>query len=375
MRPSLVLVVGATLLAIPTTAGAIPPRPDPPAKSGAVSPKADPVPPKADPVPPRPGATPPNPGPDSVRYSVAVGSPGPVAVDTVAVRAVVSGGVSQDSAQPRYAAYHVRTLGQWTENERYAMDQVADGVFESSLPTALLPNDRYRLEVRVWGDVPPYDPKDPSTFARAVIDVAVNNPPPAPAGLQAASPSPGLRVGWQAVDTADRADFLGYRVLGRQGRCGSNPSGYEAVGQVKETLFSGRLEPARYCIRVAAVRTSPVSGEILSTPSTPARVVLAPDASAPILEELITASGAPPQPPPPPELPDPNRLFSDARFAGDLPYHEVVTTQAVLPARVRETSNVGPGPDPRQGPMLVALGLILATGSFLVRRFLNVPRP
>lgn len=367
MRPSLVLVVGATLLAIPTTAGAIPPNPDPPTKSGAVPPKADPV--------PKPSASPPRPGPESVRYSVAVVSPGPVAEGTVAIRAVVSGGVSQDGAQPKHGAYHVGTLGQWTEDERFAMDQVEGGVFESSLATALLANDRYRLEVRVWGDVPPYDPKDASTFARAVTDVAVNNPPPAPAGLQAASPSTGLRVGWQAIDTADRADFLGYRVLQRQGRCSSDPSGYGTVGQVEETLFSGQLEPARYCIRVTAVRASPVSGEILSALSDPARVLLARDASAPILEELITASGGAPQPPPPPELPDPNRAFTDARFAGDLPYDGAVITQAVLPARVREASDVAPGPDPRQGPILMALGLILATGSFLVRRFLNVPRP
>jgi hypothetical protein len=310
-----------------------------------------------------------------VRYSVAVESPEAVAVGTVDIRAVVSGGVSQDGAQPKYGAYHVRTLGQWTEDERFPLDQVADGVFESSLATVLLPNDRYRLEVRVWGDVPPYDPKDASTFARAVTGLSVNNPPPAPAGVQAASPSPGLRLGWQAIDTADRSDFLGYRVLQRQGRCTSDPSGYGTVGQVGETLFSGRLEPARYCVRVAAVRASPVSGEILSSLSSPVRVVLARDASVPILEELITAAGQPPEPPPPPELPEPSSLYSDARFAGDLPYDGMVTTTAVLPARVREASDVDPGPDPRQGPILVALGLMMVAGSFLVRRFLNVPRP
>jgi hypothetical protein len=144
---------------------------------------------------------------------------------------------------------------------------------------------------------------------------------------------------------------------------------------VEETIFLQDLEAGRYCVRVAAVRSSAVSGEILSPLSSPARVVLSREATAPILEELVTASGEAPQPPPAPELPDPNREFSDARFAEDLPYDGVVTTQAAAPARVREASDVDPGPDPRQGPMLVAVGLILFTASFLVRRFLRVPRP
>ncbi|HEV3475054.1 MAG TPA: hypothetical protein VG602_06790 [Actinomycetota bacterium] len=310
---------------------------------------------------------------DPVRYAVSVESPGPIAVGTVTIRAVVSGGVSPAAAQPKYAAYHIRTLGPWTEEERSMMDRVSGGIFETTLAAGLLPNDAYRLEVRVWGDVPPYDPKDPATFARAVTDVAVDNPPPVPEGVQAASPSPALRIGWTPVDTADRSDFLGYRVLHRAGPCVAETSAYQVLGQVEDTLFTRRLDAGRYCIRVAAVRSSAVSGEILSPLSAPARVALSPSAAAPLLGDLVTGTGEVPEPPPAPKLPEPDREFSDARFAEDLPYDGVVTTQVAVPARVRQAAAVDPGPDPRQGPVLVAAGLILATASFLILRFLRVP--
>ena len=358
---------------------------------------------------------------DPTGYAVAITSPKPTVTGTVTVRAIVSGGVSQpnpqpsptpkggiptpkggipspkggiapprtgvsqpyaqpkaaaENTQPKYGAYHVRTVGSWTEGDRILMRRVGEGVFEATLATDSLPNDLYRLEVRVWGDVPPYNPKDPNTFARAVTDVAVDNPPAAPTGLQAASPSPALRVGWNPIDTAGRADFVGYRVFQQSGPCTEDPSAYTVLGQVEDTLFTRKQEPGRYCMRVAAVRRSVVGGEIVSPVSMPVRVVLA-RAAAPALAALVTAANGPPVPPPAPELPEPTRIFSDARFAENLPYHGVVTTSVAVPDRAQQApvGAAGPGPDPRQAPVLVSLGLILLSASFLIRRFLAAPGP
>jgi hypothetical protein len=359
---------------------------------------------------------------DPVGYSVAITSPKPTVAGTVTVRALVSGGVSQPqpqpqpkggiptpkagipspksgippprdvsqpyaqskapgsdpNTQPKYGAYHIRTIGSWADGERVNMTRVGTGAFEAPLVTDSLPNDRYRLEVRVWGDVPPYNPRDPNTFARSIIEVAVDNAPPAPAGLQAVSPSSALRVGWNGIDTADRSDFAGYRVFQWNGACTEDTSGYTVLAQVEGALFTQRQEPGRYCLRVAAVRRSEISGELVSAFSSPVRVVLARPAAPRVLAGLVTASGGRPIPPPPPELPEPTRVFSDARFAQDLPYDGgVVTTRVAVPARVRPAPAAVTGtavPDPQQGPALVATGLIMLCGSFLIRRFLAAPR-
>ena len=303
----------------------------------------------------------------SVAYAAAIQSPGTVARGTVPVRVAVSGGVS-DAEQ---AAFHVRRYGSWAEEESVRMVRVAETTFESQLSTLDLPNATYRLEVRVWGDVPPYDPGDPRTFARAVLDVAVDNPPDAPQTLQAATPAPSVRLAWTAVPAAERADFFGYRVFRRAGdrACPDGLGSYRAVGELQETLYEARVPPGRYCFRVAAVRMSDVTGTISSSPSVALRIEIVRGMRTPVVGGPVPPAQL--VPPPPPELGEGAVEVSDGSFVEDLPYGSRTQTDEVTEDGDETAMAREAGADPRRTPTLVASGLVLAVGALLLRRFLS----
>jgi hypothetical protein len=309
-------------------------------------------------------AAPASAGEPSAGYDVTLESPGGPASGSVAVRVRVSGGV-RDAEQ---AAFHLRTAGSWRQDASIGMARVEENVFEAVLDTTLWPNAAYRLEVRVWGDVPPYDPDEPSTFARALSDVAVENAPPTPSRLEGLTRSPGVRLGWPAVETADREDFVGYRVLARKGTtCPAAVEAYRTVATLSQLLFaSDRIGEGHYCFRVVAVRSSPVSGQIASPPTPGLRVQVV-GGSAPGVEAVDA-----PVPPPPPPLGEGHVEVSDGEFVEGLPYDPQTVTTAVdgesssSPAREA-------GSDPRRMPTSIAVGLILMVSALLLRRFLTAP--
>ncbi|MGH2710229.1 MAG: hypothetical protein ACRDH9_03370, partial [Actinomycetota bacterium] len=237
----------------------------------------------------------------SASYSVTIESPGSVAVGNVSLRVRVSGGVQE----PEGAAYHLRNAGAWSQGEALRLPKTGEGLFEASLETSTLPNDAYRIEVRVWSDVPPYDPGDPRTFARAVVDVAVDNPPETPQGVEALTPATSLRVGWRAIPTATRDDFAGYRVHVHRGKtCPSDITAYRTFVQPDGLLFTQeKIAAGDYCVRVSAARESALTDAVLSAPSAPVRISIA-KGNDPIVQGdgIVIETTEEAVPPPPPAL-------------------------------------------------------------------------
>lgn len=306
----------------------------------------------------------------SADYTVTIESPGSVALGTIPLRVRVSGGVDEAEG----AAYHLRTAGAWAEAQSVRIPRIAENLFEDSLGTSSMPNDAYRIEVRVWSEVPPYDPTDQKTYARAILDVAVDNPPPTPQGLKALTPATSLRVGWKTVETSDRSDFLGYRVFLRKGRtCPADLAAYHEVAQVEGLLYADeKVKPGDYCLRVAAVRESAVTEAVLSAPSAPAKIEIA-KGNDPMVQggSIVFETTEAAVPPPPPPLGDADPVFSDGEFLEDLPYGPQTVTQAARGPSFEEGSDLEAGVDPRRTPTLIASGLILATLAGLLRRFLR----
>ena len=304
-----------------------------------------------------------------VGYSTIVDSPRGVARGTVTVQAHVTGGVGD----AEYAAYRVG--GNWI-----SMEKVSEGSFASSSrpwTTDGLPNGDYPLEVRVWGDVPPYEPNDPKTYASQVVTVSVDNAPPAPGSVSARPSAGGVEVSWGAVATSGRGDFRGYRVLAGRGRSCADAT-YREVAETSAAAFAHTgVSYGAWCYRVMALRASTVSGEIASVPSAAASVVLraprVPTTQIPDGFGGIGANGSRAADPPPAPVLGEGRLdVSDGRFDQDLPYGPRTVTQEVegeAPAALTELSDE-PGVGPRQGLTLVAAGLVLATFALLLRRFL-----
>ena len=307
-----------------------------------------------------------------VGYSVQVHEPGTVARGAVAVRAHAAGGVGD----AEYAAYHVGPA--WSEGAKVAMDKVGEGMFRAvqrPWNTTALPNGTHRLEVRIWGDVPPYDPADANTFARRVLHVSVDNAPPTPGRLAGGANGRTVRLGWSPVATSDRSDFAGYRVLRKRGPSCAGTGGYVTVAETSAAAFSAPgTAPGVYCFRLAALRSSDLSGVIASAPSAPFRLVVSSPAggagTVPADPGFVTGSGNGAKPPPPPALRGGRLEVSDGAYGDRLPYRPRTVTQGVdvddgTPLAAREA-----GPDPRQAPTLIATGLIMAVAALLVRRFL-----
>lgn len=303
----------------------------------------------------------------AVNYAVTIETPGSMARGDVAVRARVSGGVG--SAE--YAAYRVGS-GNWI-----TMEKLDAGVFEavsSPWSTARLPNGGHRLEVRVWGDVPPYDPEDASTYAKQAITVGVDNPPPPPGGLRSSATGSSISLSWNAPATAGRSDFLGYRVLRKRAASCSATSGYTAVAETSARSFVTSAPVGSYCFRVVSLRSSPVSGVVASPLSPPARAVIRAGGGSGVVSGdpgFVTGRSGGSKPPAPPVLGEGKVRFSDGAYGERLPYGSTTITQEVdgeapeLGSTAREA-----GPDPRRMPTLMAAGLILAVGALLLRRFL-----
>lgn len=306
----------------------------------------------------------------TVSYSVTIDSPGSVAVGEVTLRVRVSGGVQE----PEAAAYHLRTSGAWSQGQSLRLSRTGEGTFEGSIDTVAIPNDAYRIEARVWSDVPPYDPGDPRTFARATLDLAVDNPPATPQGVEALTPATSLRVGWRAVDTAEREDFAGYRILLHRGRsCPPDISAYRTYEQPDGVFFTQeKVAPGDYCVRVASARASEVTGAVLSPPSAPVRISIE-KGNDPIIQGdgIVIETNEEAVPPPPPVLGDADPIISDGEFVEDLPYGSQTITQEAEQADDGEPVSLEAGHDPKRTPVLIAAGMILATFAGLIRRFLS----
>jgi hypothetical protein len=300
-----------------------------------------------------------------VGYSVIVDSPRGVARGSVAVTAHVTGGVGD----AEHASYQI------SGGSPVQMEKTGPGKFGgATLATEGLANGDYELEVRVWGDVPPYDPSDPGTYARQSVIVSVDNAPPAPSGVAAVASGSTVRVTWGAIPTSDRSDFAGYRVLGRSGTSCSGTSGYRQIAELSAARFTaGGLAPGAYCYRVAALRSSPVSGTIASGLSAPVRATIGSSGGGGVpndFGELGEVGSA--VPPRPPVLGDGSLEVSDGRFNDLLPYGpKTITQQAESEAIDGLTSSVDePGVGPKQAVSFVAAGLILSVAALLLRRFL-----
>lgn len=301
-----------------------------------------------------------------VGYSVIVDSPRGVARGSVAVTAHVTGGVGD----VEHASYQI------SGGSPVQMEKTGSGKFGGvTLATQGLANGDYELEVRVWGDVPPYDPSDQGTYARQSVIVSVDNAPPAPSGVAADASGSTVRVTWGAIPTSDRGDFAGYRVLGRSGTSCSGSSGYQEIAELSAARFTAAgLAPGAYCYRVAALRSSPVSGTIASGLSTPVRATIGSTGGGGGVPNDFGKLGevASADPPRPPALGDGSLEVSDGRFTEDLPYGpKTITQQAESEAIDGLTSSVDePGVGPKQAVSFVAAGLILSVAALLLRRFL-----
>jgi hypothetical protein len=301
----------------------------------------------------------------SASSEITIESPAGVAAGVVPVRVQVTGGF-RDAEQ---AAFQLRQGDVWSDEQRIDMTPLGEGVFEGSFDSLAMENGSYRLEVRAWGEVPPYDPSDGSTFARATLELPVENAPPPPGPLQGVSPAPGIRIGWDAVPTSDRGDFQGYRVYGVKGdSCPADGSAYQPLADVTDPLYADdSASPGRYCLRVASVRTSAVTGTILSPQSgtIAVRVVRA--------RGIGSTTGGAPAPPPPPRLGEGELEVSDGTFGNDLPYGPHTVTREVEGEQAEGSAIPEAGTDPRRTPTLVAFGLVLGVGALLIRRFLANP--
>jgi hypothetical protein len=306
----------------------------------------------------------------SASYTVTVESPGSVALGDVTLRVSVSGGVREAED----AAYHLRTAGAWSETQSVRLPKIGENLFQDGISTSSLPNDQYHIEVRVWSDVPPYDPADTRTYSRAVVDVAVDNPPPAPLDVQVLTPATSLRIGWETVDTSDRSDFLGYRVFLRKGRtCPADLAAYREVAQLTELIYADeKLPTGDYCVRVAAARESAVTDVVLSAPTAPVKVSIA-MGNDPIVKGggIVFETTEEAVPPPAPALGEGETVTSDGEFVEDLPYGSETVTQAAGGGPSEEAVAREAGVDPRRTPTLIAVGLVLATFAGQLRRFLR----
>lgn len=306
----------------------------------------------------------------SASYTITVESPGSVALGDVALRVRVSGGVRDAEG----AAYHLRTSGAWSESQSVRLPRTGMDLFEDTISTSSLSNDAYRIEIHVWSDVPPYDPSDAKTYSRTVVDVAIDNPPPAPEGVQALSPATALRVGWRAVPTADRSDFLGYRVFLRKGRtCPAELAAYTQVAEVQDLLYADeKLRPGEYCLRVTTARESAVTDVILSPPTAPLKVSIA-KGNDPMVQggSIVFEATEGAVPPPPPALGEAETITSDGEFIEDLPYGSQTVTQVADGVGSEAAVSREAGVDPRRTPTLIAGALILVTFAGQLRRFLR----
>lgn len=328
----------------------------------------------------------------AVGWSVSIESPGAAASGVVVVRARAGGGVGQ----PTGAAYHVRSSGGWSQGSAVGMGG-SGAVWSASWATAGLSNGTYQLEVRMWGDVPPYASGDPTSYASRTVSVAVENAPPSPAGLSAALVAGEHRLSWTPIPTAGRSDFNGYRVWRSRGPgCGPGLSGYTKVAATDGSSYRAPADPGAWCFVVTAERSGPVAGSVASGPSSPAVIdpahgpgtggtvpgsspgetparppATGGESSSEAVSDASSSTGAPaPGPPPSPNLvevaPDAVQPSPDPTMPVDV--------AAAIGAPPRAGPPAGPSPVRFGAAATVAAGMILVLLSLHLRVFLGRAR-
>jgi hypothetical protein len=307
-----------------------------------------------------------------VGYSVIIESPAPVegaptvVRGEVGVQARAEGGIGDATS----AAYQARPAGQpWVEKESLSLEPLPGGRFAASEPwsTHVLANGEHDLEVRVWGEVPSYDPDRPGTFARSVLRVVVDNPP-LPPRVKATTSVRAVRLRWKDVPTAEREDFLGYRV--RTARAKACPSGAEPYTLSAEIVGSDWSDlgaaPGHVCYRVSSVRSSDVTGTIESTMSGPIHVLIRAGVKASVLSTGVTspprvASASDAQGPP-----------KQGTYDDTLPFASGGTLAEEAEGGSKAAARRIPGPG-RDTAARAAVGLLLLAGALHLRRFLRAP--
>lgn len=203
----------------------------------------------------------------AVLYRVAITQPTTSGVSgSVPVHASAKG----FATTPTNAAYQVRPPGSgWLESAKVAMRRVGSGEFEASFASGGYLNGTYTLYVRAWGgEVLPYDPNDPATYAGSSKTLHISNAPSVPGGVSAIGGQDAASVTWSASSDTSRADFAGYRVyrtVAAGGACPAFDGSYELRHTTDATAYHEEGLPAgTYCYRVTATRTSPTSGTVAS---------------------------------------------------------------------------------------------------------------
>jgi len=202
-------------------------------------------------------------------YDVTIVAPGAVAKGGIQVRATVSGTGIGDMKE---GAFHVRFPGgSWSQGSSALLSRTGEASFASTQvwDTTGMTNGTYEIEVRIWGDLPPYRPDDRATFSWTTAEVRVDNAPPAPGAPSVTTSAGGAWLQWAGVPSAERSDFLGYRVWAlAQSPCPSALAPYRDMGRVRETALAlADLAPGYWCFQVTAERESAVTGLIASAPS------------------------------------------------------------------------------------------------------------
>jgi len=308
-----------------------------------------------------------------VGYSVHIEAPAPdpaggtvVARGDLGVQVRVEGGVGDATS----AAFRLNEAdGGWIDQERVDLAAVAPGRFASAEPwsTRHLPNDTYELEVRVWGDVPAYDPRNRGTYAVARMPLVVENPPPAPRPA-ATTGVRSVRVWWRDVPSAARSDFVGYRVWQAGGGCPDDAGRYRMVGETRGTSWASyAVPPGRACYRVTAVRSSVVRGTIDSAMSGPLAVDVPATAAAAAISggRTVVAPRTATV-----EAPAAGRPGDDGGYDEHLPYGVAQPEPGEASEVAAAPTATSAGPLPQGGPASAAAGLLLLAGGFHIRRFL-----
>jgi hypothetical protein len=244
--------------------------------------------------------------------------------------------------------------GGWDPASASPLEPRDDGAWEGSFDSREIPNARYRLIVRAWGgSAGAYDPADETTFAVANLIVEVGNPPNVPRGVELRGGAGALTVSWDQVEDAGRSDFAGYEVFlalaDEAGECPAFPEGWDLRSTTYATEHAeGGLDAARYCGRVRALRTSPISGTVASGISEPA--------ADSVSEGDGTASPTP----------------DDGQYSPSLPYSPITDLTPIPGGGAAGPEAVEAGAEQARNRWLwMAGGLLVVVLSLLLRRYVR----
>ncbi len=254
-------------------------------------------------------------------------------------------------------AYVLTEPGQpWDQPGATSMGQLeAGGPWEAALDTTGIPNGTYRLRVRAWGgSAGDYDPNDEETYAAAVLALDISNAPPAPEGLEVQGGAGRAFAAWDEVATADRSDFAGYEVYVAS-KAGSGCPGFGDAYTLRTTTFATNhaeegLAAGRYCFRIRALRSSPLTGTVGS------KVSGAQEAS--VAKGDALGSGGDPNDP-------------DGQYSPGLPYGPATEVTPIAGGPVAGGPLEAGTDEGRNGWLFMAGGLVLAILALLLRRYVK----